>query len=143
MFTLKKCFTQKIYVFNVCIYVEKMHPYLGSISRSGKKNTKKKHCVFSCSSIRVQIPLFIYCCAKLEKQHREADVSRHHGGSKWGSWNPSDHHNAIELKGLKGSLNWVPIMLRDASPSGSGCNFSSLHWGKFCTKKKEKKKRAA
>ena len=38
-------------------------------------------------------------------------------------WNSSDHHITEALAGLKGALNWVPIMPRHASLSDSGCEF--------------------
>ena len=43
-------------------------------------------------------------------------------GPDWGPrWNPSDHHNTMVLKGLRGALNWAPIKPRDASLPDSGC----------------------
>ena len=42
--------------------------------------------------------------------------------NSWTPCNPSDYHSTIVLRGLRGSNNWTPIVPRDISLSGSGCN---------------------
>ena len=45
------------------------------------------------------------------KQQRE--TSAYHEVQLRPPWNPSDHHSTIVLSGLKGILNWNPIMPKD------------------------------
>ena len=39
------------------------------------------------------------------------------------SLKPIENHSTLSYRGVKGALNWVPIMPREVSLSDSGCNF--------------------
>ena len=70
---------------------------------------------------------------------RVTGVSQHHGGVNWGPpWKPltSQHYH---IEGLKGALDWSPIMLKDVSLSDSykshRCCFSRVALGEISYRK--------
>ena len=71
----------------------------------------------------------VYCYRREKQQLSDVYLSsRHHRGKIKDPLNNLDHHSTMELSGLRGTLNWSPIIPRDASLSDSWCNFTFPHF---------------